>query len=116
MTIETFFNELLTPVAMADDTAIIGVRKEDTPRFTNDLYELFKCYSDIYVTEAQKNCFEMYYNMKMSQRRISEYLRIKQPTVSEHISKARENYLTLTKILYFAYLEGVNFEREKASV
>lgn len=106
MTIENFNNILLGPVAADDYRARI---------VTNDEYKLvyynFRAiYEDWpFVTKTQRDCFELYYNLNMTQKKISQFLNIKQSTVSEHIRKARNNYIELVKIIYYCTLWGIDY-------
>lgn len=106
MTFETFKNELLTPVIMEDYDSRIGTEDEYL-----QIYRVFKFLLDEwpYITEIQKNCYLMATDMNLTQNKIAEYLRIKQSTVSEHIKKARENYIHLVRVVYYSTLWGIDY-------
>ena len=110
MTIENFKKVLLGPVAAGDLRARVVTKDE-----YKLIYRTFRALYDDwpFVTKTQRDCFELYYNIELSQAKIAQYLRIKQSTVSEHIGKARENYTKLVEIIYYCILWGVDYANDE---
>ena len=106
MTIENFKDILLGPVA-ADDLRRRSVHNDEVEL----IYRTYRGLVDDwpFVTKAQRDCFELYYNLGMTQEKIATFLDIKQSTVSEHIKRARDNYLELVTIIYYSVLWGIDY-------
>lgn len=100
MTIEEFNEVLLFPLLIEHkEYKLSGDDMENIYYLFRDSLEHIKI-----VTKAQKDCFELYYGLKMTQRKVAEYLNIRQATVSEHIAKAKEAYLRLLDIEVYIYV------------
>lgn len=106
MTIEEFYNNHLKEVIAEDVT-----QPEITIDMIKVMYITFRALVDDwkYITKIQKDCYLLYYGLKMSQQKAAQYLDIQQSTVSEHVKKARESYTELTRIIYYSTLWGIDY-------
>lgn len=110
MTLKTFYNKLLVPTVVE----LGGDINNLSPTDVGILYDGVRSGIDTYapITKRQYDCYFMAYDMKMTQQKIAEFLKISQPTVNDHIKKGSENLLALTKTVYKVWSD-INHGKEE---